>query len=263
MSDAPRPLALVTGASSGIGAQIARSLARRGFDCVLTARREARLEALATDLRAEHGVTAHVVPADLGDPAGASTLIDAVAALGVEVDVLVNNAGFGTYDPAWETDLARTRMMLELNMTALTTLTQHYVVQMVARGQGRVLQVASVGAFQPAPLYSAYAATKAYVLYYSEALAWELRSAGSKVTVTTLCPGLTESEFHATAVHTLPRWLERTKMSAESVAEIGVRSALRGKPVVVPCFVNLLSAWIIKVLPRSWATAGAGRLMSQ
>lgn len=257
----PQGAALVTGASSGIGAEIARTLAARKLDLVITARRQDRLEALAAELRGSHGVTVHVVPHDLGVTGGAQSLYDAVAALGVDVSVLVNNAGFGVYGNAWEADLGRTQMMLELNMTALTTLTQLYVADMTARGGGRVLQVASVGAFQPAPYYAAYAATKAYVLFYSQALDWELRAAGVPVSVTSLCPGLTRSEFHQTAEHKVPGAMEMIKMSAADVAGSGVDAMFAARAVRTPGLMNVFNAWFIKVIPRSWATAIAGLLM--
>lgn len=258
---ATRPVALVTGASSGIGAAIAAALARRGYDLILTARREDRLRALAGELEEAHGVAAQVVAHDLGVPGGARALHARVAELGSPVELLVNNAGFGIYGHAWEQELVRVEAMLELNMTALTVLTQLFLPEMVARGRGRVLQVASIGAFQPSPLYAAYAATKAYVLNYSHAVNWELRQAGVDVRVTSLCPGLTRSEFHEVADHLKPPSVERLMMSAEAVAERGVKAALAGRAVVTPGWVNALGGFLVKLVPRSWATHTAGKMM--
>jgi short-subunit dehydrogenase len=254
-----RSWALITGASSGIGAQIAHSLARRRYDCVLTARREDRLEVLAKNLEAAHGVGVHVVASDLGRHGGAGDLIEKVSAIGVPVEVLVNNAGFGVYGPFVDQSAERLGQMIELNMVAVTSLTHHYVREMRRRGRGRVLQVASVGAYQPSPLYAVYSATKSYVLSFSEALNHEL--AGSGVTVSTMCPGLTETEFHDVAAHKKPGWMRIVTMSAGDVAEIGVRSMLRGRSVVTTGLSNKLMAIIVKLLPRSWATTMAGLSM--
>lgn len=252
--------ALVTGASSGIGVSIARELAARKYDCVLTARRTDRLEALAKDLE-KLGVKAHVVTSDLGVRGGAESLVDSIAKLGVQVDVLVNNAGFGVYGKLVDLPAQRVAQMIELNTCALTTLTHHYVKEMVQRKSGRVLQVSSVGAFQPSPFYAAYSATKAYVLFFSQALNYELKGTG--VSVTTLCPGLTSTEFHEVADHVKPKWMNLLTMTADDVAAIGVRSMLKGRAVVTPGLVNKLNALFIRMMPRSWATAAAGMSMQK
>jgi len=250
-----RRTALVTGASSGIGASIARSLARRQYDCVLTARRADRLETLAREIEQAHGVRAKVVPSDLGEHGGADKLIASVADLGVDVDVLVNNAGFGVYGPFAEQAPERLAQMMELNMVAVTSLTHHYVRQMVGRKSGRVLQVASVGAYQPSPLYAVYSATKSYVMSFSEALNHELHGTG--VSVSTMCPGLTATEFDAVAGHKKPKWMRLITMTAEDVAEVGIRSMMKGRSVVTTGFINKINALIIKLMPRSWATTMA------
>jgi uncharacterized protein len=250
-----RPTALVTGASSGIGAAIAKKLARRSYDCVLTARRTDRLEKLANEIEKAHGVSAKVITSDLGAHGGAAKLIDSVAQLGVTVDVLVNNAGFGVYGNLVDQPEARVAEMVELNMVSLTTLTHHYVKEMVTRRSGRVLQVASIGAFQPSPLYAVYSATKSYVLSFSEALNHELYGTGASVT--TVCPGLTDTEFHEVAAHKKPKWMSLITMSADDVAEIGIRSMMRGRSVVTTGFANKLTALIVKLLPRSWVTSMA------
>jgi short-subunit dehydrogenase len=254
-----RRVALVTGASSGIGEAIAEKLAGRDYDCVLTARRTDRLEQLAARLEEAHGVSARVIPVDLGEHGGALRLIESVAALRMKVDVLVNNAGFGVYGKLVDQPEDRVAQMIELNMVALTSLTHHYVKEMVARRGGRVLQVSSIGAFQPSPLYAVYSATKSYVLSFSEALNHELHGTG--VTVTTMCPGLTATEFHDVAAHRKPKWMNLVSMTAEDVAEIGVRSMLRGRSVVTTGWANKLMALIVKLMPRSWATSMAALTM--
>lgn len=254
-----RELALVTGASSGLGAEFARLLAEQGYDLVITARREDRLRTLQTEITAAHGVTVEVVAADLGSPTGAETLIAAVTALGRPVGVLVNNAGMGLHGPFVSHNGARVTQMLQLNIGSLTTLTHHFARAMVAARRGRVLLVASVGAFQPSPYYAAYSATKAYVLFLGEALQHELRDTG--VTCTTLCPGVTATEFHEAAEHPKTGAIAATMMSARSVASIGVASMLRGRSVVTPGLANKLSEFFVALMPRSWATWVAGVMM--
>ena len=251
--------ALITGASSGIGAAIARNLAGRKYDCVLTARRTDRLQALASELEKAHGVRAHVIASDLGIPGGADRLAAAVAELGVAVDVLVNNAGFGVYGAFVDQPAERVSQMIELNLTSLTTLTRHYVKPMVERRRGRILQISSVGAYQPSPLYAVYSATKAYVLSFSEALDYELRGTG--VTVTTVCPGLTATEFHEVADHVKPRWMNGLTMTADEVAALAVRATMNGRAVLTPGLPNKLTAFFVRLLPRSFVTAMAAMSM--
>jgi short-subunit dehydrogenase len=251
--------ALVTGASSGIGAAIATVLAERKYDLVLTARRAERLEALKAELGAAHGVSVDVIALDLGVPGGADALYRRAHALGKPIGVLVNNAGFGVYGKSLEADDDSIRGMLELNVIALTTLTHAFGRDMVKAGSGRILQVASIAAFQPSPLYAAYAATKAYVLQLSVAMQHEL--AGTGVTITTMNPGLTESEFHERAQHIKPKSMDWMYMSARKVAEIGVDAMLAGRTVVTPGVLNKLAGSGAKWVPRSVAAAVAGSMM--
>ena len=251
--------ALVTGASSGIGVAFAHQLGKRKLDLVLTARREDRLQAVAGELSEKYGVQTEVIPLDLAAPTGADDLHRAVTERGLVVDVLVNNAGFGVYGKSWEQDYEKIRTMLEVNMVAVTTLTHRFVPEMIERGRGRILQTASIAAFQPAPLYAVYAATKAYVLSFSVAMNHELRGTG--VSITSICPGLTESEFHEVADHLKPPSLESLMMSAEAVARIGIDAMMAGRPVVTPGLPNKLAGGAVKFLPRSWATWVAGKSM--
>jgi uncharacterized protein len=173
--------------------------------------------------------------------------------------VLVNNAGFGVYGNFIDHPADRLSQMIELNLVSLTSLTYHYTRKMAERGRGRVLQVSSIGAFQPSPLYAVYSATKAYVLSFSEAVNYELRPRG--VTVTTLCPGLTATEFHEVADHIKPRWMNFLTMTADDVARIGVGAMMRGRAVVTPGLPNKLTAFFVRLLPRSVVTAGAAMTM--
>ncbi len=246
-----RSVALVTGASAGIGKELARQFARGGHDLILTARRTDELRALAAELRTARGATAHVFPADLSDPAAPRTLFNDVTAAGLTVDVLVNNAGFGVFGPFAEADPDRLLAMLRVNVIALTELTRLLVPGMIARGRGRVLNVASTAAFQPGPLMAEYYASKAYVLSLSEALAYELRRTG--VTVTCLCPGPTRTEFGSAAAMGDSKLFDGPAvMDAGPVAEAGYRGAMRGKRVVIPGLPNRLGAFATRFVPRPW-----------
>jgi short-subunit dehydrogenase len=245
-----RPVALVTGASAGIGRELARRFARGGHDLVLSARRADELRALAGELTAQHGVAARAIPADLADPAAPQRLYDETASAGLTVDVLVNNAGFGVYGPFAQADPGRLMAMLQVNVVALTHLTRLFVPGMVTRGRGRVLNVASTAAFLPGPLMAAYFASKAYVLSLSEALAHELRGTG--VTVTCLCPGPTRTEFGTAAAMDGSKLFDGPNVAeAGPVAEAGYRATMRGKRVVVPGLLNRLSSFGTRFMPRS------------
>src|SRR5579864_4171875 len=222
MDTSTRPLALVTGASGGIGAALARELARHGHDLVLVARGAAAMEALAAELRAA-GAAATVIAADLARPGAAASLAHEIAGRGLAIDILVNNAGLGAAGRFDRSDPARIGEILQVNIVALSELTRLMLPGMIARGHGRVMLVASVAAFQPGPRMAAYFASKAYVLSLGEALAYELRRTG--VSVTVLCPGATATEFFATAGadHSFMARRVRRMMRAEDVARLGYR----------------------------------------
>jgi hypothetical protein len=241
--------ALVTGASEGIGRALAEVFARHGHDLVLTARNGARLESLAAALGERHGTQVHCLPADLGQPGGARDLFEAVGRLDVEIEILVNNAGFGLYGPFHERELDRHRELIQLNIAALTTLCHLFGSEMVARGRGRILNVASTVAFLPGPLMASYFASKAYVLSLSEGLALELEGQG--VGVTCLCPGLTESRFHERAGLLDTSLLRFSQASAGSVAEAGYRGCMAGRAIVLPGFRNRLVPLVERLLPRA------------
>jgi len=252
--------ALVTGASSGIGADFARELAARGAHLVLVARREDRLRALAEELERAHGVRTRVIAADLAKPDAPRALHEQLRAEGIAVDVLVNNAGFGVYGPFLDVPWERDREMLELDVLALAHLTKLFATDMRARGFGRVLQVASIGAFQPSPTYAAYSAAKAFVQSLGEALACELR--GSGVTVTTISPGVTETEFFAVSGQRKSLFQRLTVMPSARVARIGIRAMERGRTLVVPGYANAFTAWSMRLLPRRWQASLAKTAMT-
>ena len=216
--------ALITGASSGIGRDLARSLAARGCALILTARREDRLRALAEELP----VPAKVLPADLADRAQVQALYEAVR--GEDIDILVNNAGRGLFGPFDETSLEEELAMLDVNISALHILMKRFLPDLKARGQGHILNVASSAAFLPGPLLSSYYASKAYVLRLSEAVAEELRRSGSGVKISVLCPGPVSTEFdqRAGVSFSLPA------IQSQAVAEYAVTRMLQGKLLIIP-----------------------------
>ncbi len=249
MASAPRQHrnVLITGASSGIGAELARVYAREGHDVFLVARCEERLNALARELRRDHGATTRVIPIDLSVSGAPAAVRDRVMAEGVSVDVLVNDAGFGMNGPFIELDAARQLAMLQVNVVALTELTRLFAPEMVRRGGGRILNVASIAAFQPGPGMAVYCATKAYVLSFSEALANELR--GSGVTVTCVAPGATESRFASVAGVSESRLFRSGTMKSAEVAEAAYAATMNGKPLVVPGWRNRLLATSARLVP--------------
>jgi short-subunit dehydrogenase len=251
--------ALITGASSGIGSDLARLFAKDAWNVVLVARTEAKLRELAASLERERGISATVIPADLEQVDAAQRITGELRARGIELDALVNNAGFGVAGPFLETDLPSVLGMIQVNVVALTELTRRLLPDMVARRRGYVLNVASTAAFQPGPLMAVYYATKAYVLSFSEALAEELR--GSGVTVTTVCPGPTETGF-AAAAHMESSRLFRVMrpMASSDVARAAYDAMLRGRSLVIPGFWNKLLAQSIRLTPRRVVTMITRRL---
>jgi len=237
-----RPLALVTGASSGIGADLARELARHGHDLVLTARRVEPMRALGEELKAL-GAASTIIAADLSKPGAAASLVNELQSSGLVLDVLINNAGLGAGGPFYGSDFSRVSEMLYVNIVALTELTRALLPAMVARGRGRVMFVASTASFQPGPSMAVYCASKAYVLSLGEAISYELRGTG--VTLTTLCPGPTHSEFTAVAKTGSSVLFDSpvaSVMSSAEVARQGYRALAAGKRVHIAGFINKLVA---------------------
>jgi hypothetical protein len=246
--------ALVTGASSGIGADIARELAERGHGLVLVARRTDRLTALADELADAHRVRAEVLAADMTDADARGALPSQVEARGLTVDVLVNNAGFSTMGAVSRAGREGELAMVRTNVEAVIDLCTLFVGDMAQRGRGAVLNTASTAAFQPIPGQAGYAASKAFVLSYSRALGAELK--GSGVTVTALCPGPVETGFaeaaglsDAEAAGSLPKFMW---VSAADVARAAVEGLAAGRPVVIPGMANRMGAVAGHLVPRSW-----------
>ena len=240
--------ALVTGSSSGIGAALARELARHGANLVLVARRKERLEVLAEELRQAHGVEVRVEPADLLDPEARERLLAATEGAGYPIDVLVNNAGLGDYESFLDASWERLQRMLELNVRALTHLMYLFAPKLVARGKGRVMNVASTGAYMPIPDFAVYAAGKAYVRNLTEAFDYELKGTGVRAIV--VCPGGTHTEFLEHANQVAKPASSMAMMSAERCARISVKRMLRGRRLVVTGWVNVLAVTLIRFLPR-------------
>ena len=245
--------AIVTGASSGIGAEIARELARRGHGLTLVARREDRLRALADELGRAHGVRTEVVAADLTDADARGTLPARLADLGLTPDILVNNAGFTTMGPVYKSDRTAELAMIRTNVEAVVDLCTLFVAGMVTRHRGAVLNTASTAAFQPLPGQAGYGASKAFVLSYSRALGAELR--GSGVTVTALCPGPVETGFaesagmtDAEASESLPSFMW---VPAAEVARAAVDGLGAGRAVVIPGAANRTAAALAHLAPKA------------
>lgn len=250
---------LLTGASGGIGRQLAEVFAANGWRLVLSARSTDRLRALARELTAKHGTKATILPADLADPASPQAIFDALRAREVEVDILVNNAGLLLEGELADAPLADQLGLLQVNIVALTALTRLFLDPMLARGSGRILNVASTAAFVPIPRLAAYAASKAYVLSLTEALSEELKGTG--VTVTALCPGFTDTDMvqHSQLGRRLPSLVV---MDAKSVAEQGYAACLAGKPVHVAGLGNDLAVSSVGYLPR-WVVRTVGGLVAR
>jgi short-subunit dehydrogenase len=251
--------ALITGASSGMGADFASELAARGCLPILVARRADRLQELQKEIAARYGVSAEWISTDLAEPGAPQRLFDGLKAHGRTVDVLINNAGYAVYGEFQTADWERTYQMLEVDIVALTHLTRLFAADMAARRFGYVLLVASTGAFQPTPNYAAYAAAKSYVLSLGEALHYELRKFGVGCTV--LCPGVTRTEFFDVAGQQMTAFQRRTAMQSADVARIGVRAMLFGRSCVVAGKLNSLIAWSARLAPRQFLAAMADKLI--
>src|SRR5262245_4437831 len=249
--------AVVTGASSGLGAIFAEQLAQRGMPLVLAGRGRARLEQVQHRVEA-HGVDVELVVGDLGTAAGVDDLISALG--GRAVDVLVNNAGFGTYGRLTDIEAARDHELVSVNVDALVRLTHAVLPGMVDRGRGGILNVASVIAFQPAPYQATYGASKAFVLSFSQAVRAETK--GSGVTVTALCPGPTRTGFvDALGTDVSSVEVYKNLASPEPVVAAGLRALDRGHAVVIPGWRNWLMAQVSRISPPSASTYVSGRML--
>lgn len=265
-STSAAPVALVTGASSGLGVEFARLAAADGFRVILTARRRERLEALAQELEAKTARPMLTLPLDLSDPGAPDEILALLDELNCVPEVLVNNAGFGAFGPAVDMDAERIGRMIDLNVRALTVLSIRVGREMRDCGRGRILNVASTAAFQPCPFMGVYGATKAYVRFFTEALAEELR--GTPVTATAFCPGPTATEFGAAAGLAAEGALdlcdlEKAERSAADAACTGWAAMKAGRVVVIDGWVNRLIARVVWAAPEPLVRLLAGRLLGR
>ena len=250
--------ALITGASSGIGAELARLCAGDGYDLILVARRTDLLDQLATELTARNGIAARVIAADLSDPAVPVAIYNETR--GAPVEILINNAGFGLRGRFDETDWEAESRLLQVNVVALAHLTKLFAKDMLRRGSGRILNVGSTAAFVPGPLMAMYYASKAFVVSFSEALAAEF--VGTKLTVTVLCPGPTRTEFARAAGMGESRLFRGSAMEANEVARLGYRGMMAGKAEVIAGAGNRWSIFLARFAPRTMLAELAKRLNS-
>lgn len=242
--------ALITGASSGIGAEFARRFAALGMHLVLTARRDEPMQELAKQLHTQHGTKCEILPCDLSEPDAASKLVNAVSDLNVTIDLLVNNAGFGVVGAVEQTDREQVLRMLQVNMSALTDLTYRFLPEMIGRGHGAIINVSSVAAFQPVAYMGAYSASKSYVLHFSEALWAEVREHG--VTVMALCPGNTRTDFFESAG--VGGWLKkRRSQSPEQVVKCALKALEKKRQYVVSGWKNYILSLLVRLASRKTA----------
>ncbi|MCW8327368.1 SDR family oxidoreductase [Photobacterium sp. SDRW27] len=240
--------ALITGASSGIGLELAKIHARKNGDLVLVARSEAKLIALKNELEEEYGVKVDVITSDLSQSDAAQSLFEQTEALGLQIDTLINNAGFGGHGKFHERSLADEQSMMQVNMVTLTNLTHLYLKGMVERNKGRILNVSSTASFMPGPLQAVYYATKSYVTSFSQAVAEEVKD--NNVTVTALCPGTVATGFVAAGnLEGVDAW--KNAKSPQSVAECGYKAMETGELVVFnESSLKFMFNWIFPLLPR-------------
>jgi len=241
--------ALITGSSNGIGYELAKVHAEKGDNLVLVARSKSKLDELKKVLEEEQKVMVYTIGKDLSLPGAAREVYDELKQQNISVDYLVNNAGFGDFGFFAESDWNKQEKMINVNITALTHFTRLFLPDMIKRGSGKIMNVASVASFQPGPTMSVYFASKAYVLSFSEAINNEVSDKG--ITVTALCPGSTESGFHATAMGDRKLTKERNLPSSKQVAEYGYRAMMKGKTVAIHGLKNTLMANAVRFFPRA------------
>jgi len=247
----PRPVALITGASGGIGLELARLCAKGGHDVILVARNREKLDEISKYLSGMYGVRAEVIAADLTEPEAPQAIMGQLETLGLGVDVLINNAGFGGWGLFGRAELGRQLDMIQVNVVALTVLTRLVLPRMVSQRRGRILNVGSTAGFAPGPLMAVYYATKAYVISFSEAIDNELRGTG--ITVTALCPGPTRTGFaQESGMVGSNLFGSPSVMEAAPVAAAGYAGMMKGKAIVVPGLANKLLIQSIRISPR-WA----------
>lgn len=250
--------AVITGASTGIGRELAHLCARDGYDLLLIARSQSKLESVTAEIRRATGRTVLIVPKDLSRLNAPREVFEETARSGLVVDLLINNAGFGLLGRFWELDRQEQTEMIQLNVSALTELSRLFLPGFIQQRRGRILNVASTAAFQPGPLMSVYYATKSYVVSFSAAIHNEARDYG--VTVTCLCPGPTQTEFQQRAGTSGTKLFESRKpMDAATVARIGFNAMKAGKPLVIAGRLNALMAFLTRFAPIGLTASMARR----
>ncbi|HNZ64866.1 MAG TPA: SDR family oxidoreductase [Smithella sp.] len=252
--------ALITGASSGLGAKFAKELAREGCNLVLAARREDRLRALKEELEGSYNIRVDVIPVDLSTINGCEKLISLIGQKRLSIDILINNAGFGYEGEFISQKIDRINDMIGLNITTLTVLSQYFGMMMAKKQWGYILLTSSVGAFAPCPQMAVYDATKAYVLLLGEALHNEFKQ--NNVVVTTLCPGAMETDFFNVSGQILNPLVKMTLMKPRDVAIKSLKGLSKGKSVVIPGLLNQLSVFSLRFLPRLFMAPIVKKIMS-
>lgn len=254
--------ALITGASSGIGMELAKIHAAKGDHLILVARSEGKLKELAAELSSKHKIQVEIIAADLSKNNSALEVFENIKEKNIQVDYLINNAGFGDFNFVHESDWNKQAMMIDLNVKTLVHLTHLFLPAMIQRKSGKIMNVASTAAFLPCPMMAVYAATKHFVLAFSEALANEVADKG--ITVTALCPGATESGFQDAAAMRESGFMTNQKfVSAASVAIYGYKSMMKGKRVAIPGFINKATAGLIRFMPRRAVTSVARKMIDR
>lgn len=252
--------AIITGASKGIGNELAILFAKDGHNLILIARSGKELDNLKQQLEEEYNVTVHILIKDLSKPESAQSVFDELKAINVEVDYLVNNAGFGDYGAFTDCEWDTYEKMITLNVTTLTHLCHLFIKEIKGRKPGRILNVSSTAAFQPGPMMAVYFATKSYVLSLSEAIGYELRK--DNITVTTLCPGPTSTNFGEVSGMNASQLVKNIRIaSSKDVAELGYKAMMKGKSTVIHGTQNKLAPFGIRFIPRKWVTRLSAKVM--
>ncbi len=254
--------ALITGASSGIGLELARVHAAHGDNLVLVARNKSKLDELKKELEKEYHIFVFTIKKDLSQPDAAQEVYDEINSKSIRIDYLINNAGFGDFGMFSETSWEKELRMINLNIVALTQFTKLYLKEMLASGSGKIMNVSSTAAFMPGPKMAVYFATKAFVQHFSEAVANEV--SGSGVTVTALCPGATESGFTAAAGLGEDNFIDKQKTpTSREVAEYGYKTMMKGKTVAIHGMKNYLMANSVRLVPRALAAKSVRFMMER
>lgn len=243
---------LITGASSGIGYELAKVFARNKYNLVLIARNKERLEKISAELNHTYTITSTVLPVDLSKPGSAESIVKELNRKSIAVDILVNNAGIGIYGRFTETEIEKELEIINVNIIALTVLTKLLLPQIMKSGHGKILNVASTSAFVPGPYLSIYHASKAYVLSFSEALAEELRDSGIQLTI--LCPGATKTEWHKRAQMKNMAIVNARAIDADRVAEAGFKALMQGKRIIITGIINRIAIFLFRFIPRGFLT---------